>query len=52
MSQAYQSLVLEGGVRSMFKGVYPTLLRAYIVNMVTLPLYDVLKDKLDGYYRE
>ena len=48
MAQAYNLLMSEGGARRICKGLYPTLLRGYIVNMITLPLYDAIKDQLDG----
>lgn len=50
--EAYNLLLREGGARRICKGIYPTLLRGYIVNMVTLPLYDAVKDQLDGSDRE
>ena len=37
----------DGGVRGLFKGVAPTLARGYLVNMVTLPLFDAIKGKLE-----
>jgi len=48
MAEAYNVIVGEGGARRICKGMYPTLLRGYIVNMVTLPLYDAVKDQLGG----
>ena len=52
ISEAYYQLKNEGGTRRMFKGIYPALLRGYIVNMVTLPLYDCVKAQLDQYGQE
>ena len=37
----------EGGVRGLFKGIAPVLVRGYLVNMVTLPLFDAIKGKLE-----
>lgn len=43
--QAYQQIVGETGkIRYLFRGVYPLLIRAYIVNLVTLPLFDAIKN--------
>lgn len=50
--EAYNLLLREGGARRLCKGIYPTLLRGYIVNLVTLPMYDAIKEQLDGCGRE
>ena len=52
MRDAYTTLTREGGSRSFMTGTCPSLVRAYFVNLVTLPLYDAIKDKLDGIDRE
>ena len=39
--------MMEGGMKGLFKGVTPTLARGYLVNMVTLPLFDAIKGKLE-----
>ena len=44
--EAYGQLLREGGSRMLFKGIYPTLFRAYIVNMVTLSLFDAIKGQM------
>lgn len=52
MMEAYYQLKNEGGTRRMLRGIYPTLLRGYIVNMVTLPLFDCVKAQLEPKSRE
>lgn len=46
MSEAFQQLHREGGIQSLFKGCGPTLARAYVVNAVTLPMFDAVISKL------
>ena len=46
MSEAYLMLIREGGIRRIFKGMGPTFFRGYVVNMVTLPLYDGISQYL------
>ena len=46
--QAVNRLIKEGGIRRIFKGIGPILARGYIVNMVTLPLYDGIKRHLEA----
>jgi len=48
ISEAYIQLIREGGIRRIFKGMGPTLGRGYVVNMVTLPLYDAISQYLKG----
>lgn len=48
MVESYHLLNNEGGIRQIFKGLYPALARGYVVNMVTLPMYDAVKDQLSG----
>jgi len=43
MKAAIDQIKAEGGYRKLFKGMCPILIRAYIVNAITLPLYDVIK---------
>ena len=38
----------EGGFRQIFRGLQPALARGYVVNMVTLPMYDAVKDRISG----
>lgn len=42
MTEAYLMLIREGGISRIFRGMGPTFARGYIVNMVTLPLYDAI----------
>lgn len=44
--EAISQLVREGGVRRIFRGTGPTLARGYLTNMITLPLFDALSEKL------
>ena len=37
----------EGGYRKLFKGIAPTLCRGYIVNVVTLPMFDAILQKVE-----
>ena len=46
--EAYNQLVSEGGSRRLFTGISPILFRAYIVNAVTLPLFDAIKHHMGG----
>jgi len=48
MRETYNLLKNEGGIRQIFKGLHPALARGYVVNMVTLPMYDAVKDQLSG----
>jgi len=41
-SQALNQLMSDGGVRRIFKGATPTLMRGYLVNMITLPMFDLI----------
>lgn len=42
-SEAFSQIQAEGGCRKLFKGLGPTLCRGYIVNIVTLPMFDAIK---------
>ena len=42
MKECFYQLKNDGGIGRIFKGVGPTLTRGYIVNVVTLPLFDAL----------
>ena len=43
--EAYNELVAEGGLKRLTRGMGPTLFRGYLVNMITLPMYDALMNK-------
>lgn len=42
MKECFYQLKNDGGIGRIFKGTGPTLARGYIVNVVTLPLFDAL----------
>lgn len=44
--QAYSQIAKEGGVRGLFKGAGPTFARGYLVNLVTLPMFDAISSKM------
>jgi len=46
MSEAFQQLQRDGGMQRIFKGCGPTLARGYIVNAVTLPMFDAVLARL------
>ena len=46
MKDAFLQLHREGGIKRIFKGTTPTLARGYLANMVTLPLFDYIHNKL------
>jgi len=48
MIEAFRSLKAEGGYQRFFRGSGPTIGRGYLVNTVTLPLFDILARKLRG----
>ena len=48
MRETYHHIVREGGTRKMFRGMHAILLRGYVVNVVTLPLFDAINDLLRG----
>lgn len=48
MSEAYGKITKNGGFASMFKGIKPTLMRGYLVNTITLPLYDSIFERLNS----
>lgn len=48
MSEAYGKITKNGGFASLFKGLRPTLMRGYLVNTITLPLYDAIFDRLNS----
>lgn len=50
MREALDEIKAEGGYRKLFKGACPILIRAYIVNAITLPLYDVIKENCPNLY--
>ena len=45
--EAYNQLIAEGGIKRLTKGMGPTLFRGYLVNMITLPMYDALMNKYE-----
>ena len=46
LKKAYSQVAREGGLRGLFKGAGPTLARGYLVNLVTLPMFDVISGRL------
>lgn len=48
MAEAYGKITKNGGFASLFKGLRPTLMRGYLVNTITLPLYDSIFDRLNS----
>jgi len=46
ISEAYLQLKNNGGIQRLFKGVGPTLARGYVVNAVTLPMFDSVLERL------
>ena len=47
MREAFNQLHAEGGISRLCKGVGPTLARGYLVNMITLPMYDALMNRFE-----
>jgi solute carrier family 25 carnitine/acylcarnitine transporter 20/29 len=43
---ACAQIAREGGVRRLFKGAAPTFARGYLVNFVTLPMFDAISENL------
>ena len=43
---ACSQIAREGGVRRLFRGAAPTFARGYLVNLVTLPMFDAISGKL------
>jgi solute carrier family 25 carnitine/acylcarnitine transporter 20/29 len=42
MSEAYNKIVQDGGIRNLYRGCGPTYLRTYSINIIVLPLYDAI----------
>ena len=45
--QAYSQIVKENGsFMGLFKGASPTFARGYLVNLVTLPMFDAISHRM------
>jgi hypothetical protein len=42
ISEAYNKIVKDGGLRNLYRGCGPTYLRTYCINIIVLPLYDAM----------
>ena len=47
ISESISQIMDEGGYRKFYKGIMPCLTRGYIVNFVTLPMFDFIIQKLE-----
>lgn len=43
---AYQRIVQNGGIRNLYRGCGPTYLRTYSINVIILPMYDAILERL------
>ena len=48
MQEAYYEVTQNGGIRKLFRGFKATLIYGYIVNLVILPVYDYIYDRLNN----
>jgi hypothetical protein len=43
---AYSRIVSDGGIRNLYRGCGPTYLRTYSINVIILPMYDAILERM------